>query len=466
MKRKLFGRRGSITLFLCIILSAAILLETIYLQGAYRRKEEVILTEAVSHQAEQIFSQFNREYLDWYGIYVIDDVKSGNSVFEKMTKDYSDMSFEYTLTDDFDKDDLRASAIEYMKLRGIAFEGNALLDRLDLSISQLSDNSHTSGIGMGNWLPTFKDYLSNRDKYADRLSDFEDVCDHLGLGDKLPYFSAFCDDITEAWEKSSSQYFECGDSSVTVSLFDPGCIDSLTSAFDSYIDADLPSILDRLLINEYAVYSFDSFVTRYQSDDDYEAESNILGIPFDEIHDSNKMGDLEYLFVGSNETMNKLVSYGTIFGTRLILNYSAFILDEAKRSAAYVLAQIICILISLMTLFTVNLSPSAVMYFVLFSFAYTAAMVDTTKLVMGMSVPIFYNDSVCEALGDLADTQYRDYFRIFLLFVPEDVLLERMVNVIHRDCGDDLYTGLKAVGSLREDKYTVERRFEIYENPE
>lgn len=467
MKRKLFGRRGSITLFLCIILSAAILLETIYLQGAYRRKQEVILTEAVSHQVEQIFSQFNREYLDWYGIYAIDDVKYGSSVFEEMTKDYSDMSFEYSLTDEFDEDDLRASVVEYMKLRGIAFEGNALLDRLDLSVSQLSGSSHTGGIGIGNWIPTFKDYLSNKDKYKDRLADFEVICDHMGLGDQLPYFSSFCDDVTEAWEKSSSQFFECGESSVTISLFDPGSIDSLTSAFDSYIDVDLPSIVDRLLINEYAVFSFDSFVTRYQGDDDYEPECNILGIPFDEIHDSNDKGDLEYLFVGSEDAVfNKLISYGTLFGTRLILNYSAFILDDAKRSAALVLAEIMCILISLLTFFTVNLSPTVVMYFVLFFFAYTAAMVDVSKLTMGMTVPIFYNDSVCEALGDFADTQYRDYYRVFLLFVPEDVLLERMLDVIQRDCGDEIYTGVKAEGSLRGDKYIVKRRFELYENPE
>ena len=135
MKSKLFGRKGSVTLFLCIILSAAVLLEAIYIEGAYRRKQEVVLTEAVSHQVEQILSQFNRDYLDWYGIYVLDDVESASSVFDEMTKNYSDMSFDYQLTDEFSSEDLRASSVEYRKLRGIAFEGSALLDRLDFSIS-------------------------------------------------------------------------------------------------------------------------------------------------------------------------------------------------------------------------------------------------------------------------------------------------------------------------------------------
>lgn len=52
MKKKLLGRHGTITVFLCIILSAIIILESIYISGANERKREVILTEAVSHQVE------------------------------------------------------------------------------------------------------------------------------------------------------------------------------------------------------------------------------------------------------------------------------------------------------------------------------------------------------------------------------------------------------------------------------
>ncbi len=466
MNRKLFGRKGTITLFLCIILSAAVLLESIYIEGAYRRKQEVILTEAVSHQVEQILSQFNRDDLDWYGIYVIDEVRSGSAVFEEMTKGDSDMSFDYQLTDQFSKEDLRASAVEYMKLRGIAFEGSVLLDRLNFSIKQLSGNSHTNGFGFGNWLPTFKDYLKNREKFSDRLNDFQDICDALGLGDKMQLFYDLCDDMTETWEKSSSQFFECGDESVSLSIFDPGNIDSVASAMEAYVDVDLPSVVDRLLLNEYAVFSFDSVVAKYEGDDGYEDEANILGIPFDEIHGSNTKGDLEYLFVGSSDqTCNNLVSFGTLLGIRLILDYSAYILDDSMRSLALVMAEILCILISLLTLFTVNLSPSVVQYFILFVFAYIAAFSDVSKLLIGKTVPIFYNDSVCDTLGDFADTQYRDYFRLLLLFVPEDKLLERMHDVIIRDCGEDIYTGVEAEGTLRNDSFVVKRRFELYENP-
>ena len=80
MKRRLSDRKGTITLFLCIVLSAAIILESIYIKGAYRRKQEVILASAVSHQTEQILSQFDRQYLDWYGIYALDSIESDHAV--------------------------------------------------------------------------------------------------------------------------------------------------------------------------------------------------------------------------------------------------------------------------------------------------------------------------------------------------------------------------------------------------
>ena len=88
----------------------------------------------------------------------------------------------------------------------------------------------------------------------------------------------------------------------------------------------------------------------------------------------------------------------------------------------------------------------------------------TEKLVAGKTVPLFYNDSFTDTLGDFSDTTYRDYFRIFLLFVPEDQLLDRMKDVIERDCGEDLYTGVKSTGYLRDTPYTVNRRFELYAN--
>ena len=42
MRKRLFGRHGAITLFLCLLLSAVILLESIYVAGAYRRKQEQV----------------------------------------------------------------------------------------------------------------------------------------------------------------------------------------------------------------------------------------------------------------------------------------------------------------------------------------------------------------------------------------------------------------------------------------
>ena len=108
------------------------------------------------------------------------------------------------------------------------------------------------------------------------------------------------------------------------------------------------------------------------------------------------------------------------------------------------------------------MDPTAIQYTIVFFMAFARAVKDASKLISGKSVPLFYHDSV----EDVADTTYRDYFRVFLLFIPEDKLLDRMLTVIKRDCGDHLFTGVASKGNLGDDSYEVRRRFELYENRE
>ncbi|MBO4928670.1 MAG: hypothetical protein J5379_10550 [Clostridiales bacterium] len=466
MKRKLFGRRGSTTIFLCIILSAIIVVETVFVAGAYQRKQEVILSEAVSHQVEQILSQFDRDYLDWYGIYALNSVQSGSSVFDAMTEDLNHAEFEYELFGSMSNDDLKKSISEYMRLRGIAFEGSAMMDCLGMSLSQITGSDKLTGVGVAAWLPTLKEYLNNQKKYSKAVDIVKAFCNATGLDEKFSSFWSFMDDLSETWAQNSSAALEIGDTSVVVSLFDPSCIHSLTTAFDKLMDADLPDLADRLLMNEYAAFSFDSRVEENLLDEGWESESNLLGIPFSDIHEEN-LCDLEYLLVGqSRPAANIHVSFGILLGIRILLDISAFMLDETKKELALGIAEVLSVLITILSGFTITIDPVTLQYVVLFIMAYIKAFRDSYRLISGKSVPLFYNDKVMGALGGFSETYYRDYYRIFLLFVPEEHLLERMRSVIFRDCGGKVFTGVRATGSLRNGKYSVERRFELYENHE
>lgn len=462
MKKKLYGRHGAITIFLCLLLSAVIVLESIYIYGAYRRKQEVILTAAVSHQVEQTLSQFNRDYLDWYGVYALTSVDSDRAVFDRMTRNIGNVDYCYELTCEMCNEDLRAAVSEYMRLRGMAFEGSVMMDRLNISISQITGNDKLSGVGVAAWLPTFKAYIENKEKYSPFLTVIEKICKTTGIDDKLSDFFDFADDLSEVWAKNSSATMQIGDTSAYVSVFDPTCLQSLTNAFDAYMDADLPGIVDRLLLNEYAAFSFDSNVKVYDGD---EEEANMIGIPFSEIHDDNR-GDLEYLLVGDNRPVtNTYVSFGLLMGTRLLLDMSAYLLDDSKKAIALGIAEVLAVLIAVLSAGSIIVEPSTLQYVVLFIMAYIRAYRDGVRLLAGYSVPLFYNDKVTSTLGVFSDTYYRDYYRIFLMFVPEESLLSRMRQVITMDCGQ-LYTGISATGSLNGAEYHVERRYELYENHE
>ncbi|MBR2750220.1 MAG: hypothetical protein IKD90_03710 [Clostridiales bacterium] len=463
MKKRLFGRKGSITIFLCIILSAIILLESVYISGAYQRKREVLITEAVSHQVEQALSQFDRDILDWYGLYAIKEVKEGTAVFKSMTASLKDASYAYEMTHPFDNDCLKDCISDYMRLRGLAFEGNGILDRLGISISKIRGSNNTGGDGISSWLPTFKSMLGNKKYVKTILDKLKDTIRDVGLGEKIDKFNSFVDSARMVWEEKSSAVIEYGDSSTTISMFDPSSISGLTNLFDKYMDADLPGFIDRMIMNEYATFQFDSRLTNIITDNGAVPETNMIGIPFDKMHSGNH-SDLEFLLVGSDsESTNQFAVSSLLLGMRLLLDMGSFLMDEAKKQTAFVIAEVMTLIIALVSLGTVIIDPFTIQYVILFIMAYIQAWTDVVKLVNGMSVPLFYNDTF-PSVGRLTDTSYRDYFRIALLFVPEEWLLIRMRYVIQRDAGATLYTGIKGTGKLQDSEYQVERRYELYEN--
>lgn len=409
-------------------------------------------------------SQFNRDYLNWYGVYVLQSVDSGDSVFRSMTEELDEASFQYELTGHFSNSDLASCISDYMRLRGFAFEGEKMLERLGCSISDLTGDPNLSGKGVSTFLPTFKKYLKNQEKWESIFKTLKEVGTLVGLEDKLEDFFDFVDELMLAWEENSSATLQIGDSSVLVSLFDPSCIGELTKAFDAYMDADLPGIVDRLLMNEYASFQFDSRLTGYKTAEGEDPDHNMLGISFTDIHGTNQC-DIEYLMCGTNSSfLNNLGSSQIIFGMRLILDMSAYMMDSSKKELALGIAEILSIVIAVISAGTIVIEPSVLKYFVLFVMAYVRALSDMFNLISGKEVPMFYNKKITEGLGEFAQTKYRDYFRIMLLFVPQDTLLTRMRTIIERDCGSDLYTGVSATGTLGSGYYEVKRRYELYEN--
>jgi len=464
MRQKLFGRRGSITIFLCIILSAVILLESVYVAGAYQRKREVLLTEAVSHQVEQALSQFDRNYLDWFGIYALTHVDGATSVFDQMTQKLDGAQYTYELCDPFCNADLRKCISEYMRLRGVAFAGNALLERLGISIKEITDNGGKSGSGISKWLPSFQSFLKNKNATKAVLAKVKSYASIVNLDEKLEDVEDFLDGARETWEQKSSAVLEMGDSSVSISMFDPSSVSSLTHLFDSYMDVDLPGWADRLILNEYAADQFDSLVPAYETETGYEIETNMVGIPFAAMHGGNE-ADLEYLLTGSDqEWVNTLMAKNFILGARLVLNMGAFCMDKAKKSKAFGIAEVIVVMLAILSMGTIILDPATVQYFVLFIMAYVRAFSDMRKLIKGKSVPLFYNDAFQKSMGEFAQSKYRDYFRFALLLVPEEKLVTRMRKVIERDAVLPMFTSVRGVGEMNESRFVVERGYEIYEN--
>ena len=61
----------------------------------------------------------------------------------------------------------------------------------------------------------------NREKYADMWAEIEEKCKENGYEEELPYFYSFVDDLDGVMKRNISAVTQIGDTSVTLSLFDP-----------------------------------------------------------------------------------------------------------------------------------------------------------------------------------------------------------------------------------------------------
>ena len=77
------NKHGAITIFLSIVLSSVILIESIYVLQIISINKRLEINRALKNQVEIILSDYNRLLFDIYGIYAININSIDMTVFEK-----------------------------------------------------------------------------------------------------------------------------------------------------------------------------------------------------------------------------------------------------------------------------------------------------------------------------------------------------------------------------------------------
>jgi hypothetical protein len=458
------SRAGGASIFLCIILSLILLTESILFAAALERQTEADILRCMRLQAEAALCRYNEPLLRNYGLYGLGSSPGDIEVFTECFKG-SDAAIAVTGFSEMSSAELKKAISDYMKVRIPSIVSSDLLSRLRGVLGEIYNSDFLKTIeearGSG-WISYLNDILKNSDKWGSVITQAVTTAKMADFTGTLNRFDAFCQTYMDT-AKRKATLFAQGDANPAL-LLDTGRVSDIMGTLDSLLDTDLPDFADNLLVNEYAVSFMDSCVKETVDGDRSEPESNILGIPYNSIHESGNT-DLEYVLTGiDNGIASGLIAKTLILDTRTVVNLAAFIIDSEKMNQAKEIGTVLSLVIIAASLGTVEISPEIFQYVVLLIWAEGQALVDVMDLIAGKGVPLLNHSAIDdeEMVKDLLMTEYRVYIRMNLMIVPSEWKLSRILSILKRDSGGYIYTGVRVQVEYRNRSYQMEDSYDAY----
>lgn len=462
------NKRGGTLIFLCIIMSALILSQSVLLEGAITRESESEMRRCIQLQTEQILSGYNENMLKYYGIYVIDPTTINRNIFDECCRNsaYEDINLEpyCELTPEL----IGLGITDYMKPRFPTIVGYQLFEKIKTALQSIN-NSSSYNVGKkdqdGKWTGYIKDFMASSEKWTSVLENVENFVDIIDFTGKLNDLKNFAKDLRYVIENTATQKLQSNESSLfTIDIFDPDSITKLLEIVSEQMNADTSSLAEYFYLNQYSVSFFDSTVKKCSINGKKVEESNIYGIPFSEIHGSNRP-DIEYLLTGCEDENTALFYAKTcVFASRAVLNLGSFLLDSEKQKQALGIAEIISTAISIISVGTVYVDPQVVKYVILLTWSIAQAFQDVGKLIDGEQITLIDNSKIesNEKVKSILSTKYRDYIGFFLLFVDKDKILSRINTVLEKESGEKPYVGISMTVISEGKTYALRDTYDVY----
>lgn len=467
-KHHFFCRNGGAGIFLCIILSAVVLTEGTLYFAARIRGAEADLQRCMRLQISQILSNYNESLLEKYGLYGIDTSCVNTHVFDTCFTGKGDAVLDAKPLGLMTEADLRTGIPDYMQIRMPSIVSGEILSRFKSVLGEISSSElfkTAKKEETSEWLGYIKDFLGQKDQWSDVINSVVSAVEIVDVTGKVKEVGDFASSFQNAMKRSTTLYLQ-GDAAPETAndILNPDNLSNIISYVDNYMNLDMPSIADDIMINEYAVSFFDSKIEYTKENSGKVPEANLLGVPFTDIHGNNR-ADLEYILTGIDD---EFISFGVskvlIYDMRIIINFASYLVDKEKMDKAKEIAEILSAAIEVLSVGTVVVKAEILQFAVLYVWALGQGFVDMTKLITGESVGLFDHSALSgkEILQDVIATDYRDYLGFLLLAVPVDWKLSRILTILKKDCGNELYTGVVLSGSYRGSQFVMEDAYDAY----
>jgi hypothetical protein len=198
----------------------------------------------------------------------------------------------------------------------------------------------------------------------------------------------------------------------------------------------------------YFSYNFDCSLKQ-------DLDSSINGTDFKDIHSKNK-DDTEYILTGL--TGNKafaavnFLMLQVLTGTNFMRDYT----DKEYRTKVDCVSKVISAIIAAISEGSVDIDYRIITVALIVLIATFKAGKDIQTLRKGERVALYEKNG-----KKIVTAGYRDLLFLFMQAVPDDLMLERGLQILRRDYGE-LYTGLTATADTGFKKISVTRSYVLY----
>ncbi|GEM_PF-584387 len=447
------SRHGTTTVFLGIVLSALVLVECTFLVFVWNLNYQMTVNQAIKAQTECILSDYNRQLFNVYGIYAFFEDSVNDDIFRRVIEanGYEEGDrIEAFGVESISTDDLRAAISGYYSYRSSGILFSELIDCLSGMIDSLDQ------IGVCDAIKdiTSSDSAGYVQNILSGASTVDGLINTAADTDKAFNGDEYCDEANDcsAYQESVVNADNDLESlNIGIDITDFGsvlnCLDSFIN-IKSDISDDVMTVAFHPLCAHYAAYNFDCNLSN-------DCDSTINGTGFSEIHGSNN-SDSEYILTGlsgpGGTVFIAMMIYATVFTKNIINDFA----DEELRAVLDGVSAAISAIIGVVSCGTVVIDPEILTTVMIVIKAAAESVKTLIDVLNGEEFTLLEFENVgAISLG------YRDFIFAFMLFVPDDKMMNRIITVLRRDYGQ-MYTRINMQADINGIDYSIDKGYTMY----
>lgn len=449
------NRYGATTLFLAIILTAVITVESSYLYATIMADRRVLINRALKTQVQTILGDYDRELLSVYGIYGYCKSELDDTVFNKVLLSNGIDPGGYLTIENYaviSSSDLYKVVASYYSYRGAAILASGFTDVIVGALEEFEDDfvlSKLKSLTSGKAATLINEILKGSERISEILESIDNFTEIDNAESKISDFIDLFSDYSSAKEHSP-------DVSNSIDFSSISNVFSLYEGIEGIADFGSDVLSGNLIhipLCHYATYNFDSRMTN---------DTSINNTSFEEIHYDNYM-DSEYILTGYTGTKAKAIINTDIF---VICLLSEILQIRADYKTMLIIDGIAVILEAIISVLTVGvgLAVPFIAYEALIIMIYgiIKAINDVNAVLDGKSVELFAVNGVPLLEDGILCLEYRDFIFTMMLFQSDDNITDRISEVLTRDFGD-IVTDVKLAYVIGNESFMYEEGYYLYD---